>query len=62
MTFYYDEDADVLEGNRLGNVTEVDGETVTIDVEAIMKHGRGLGKLREMKREIQKAIDAHESE
>lgn len=60
MTFYYHEADNVLEGNRLGNFTEVDGETVTIDVDGIMEEGRGVGKLEEMQRQIQKAIDANE--
>ena len=60
MTFWYDEDENVLEGNRLGTFTGVDGEHVTIDVDGIMEEGRGVGKLREMKRQIETAIEANE--
>lgn len=60
MTFYWMEVENVFEGNRLGAFTEVDGEMVTIDVDAIMERGRGVGKLREMRRAIDDAIEAHE--
>lgn len=61
MTFYYVEEDNVLEGNRLGAFTEVDGESVTIDVDAIMDEGRGIDKLNEMKRQIDAAIEANEA-
>lgn len=60
MTFWYDEEENTLEGNRLGEFIEVDGEHVTIDVDGIMTEGVGLGKLREMRRQIEKAIEANE--
>lgn len=59
MTFYFIEDENVLEGNRLGEFTDVDGEMVQIDVDGIMEEGRGLDKLLEMRRQIDKAIEAN---
>lgn len=58
MTFYYIEDENVLEGNRIGKYTEVDGETVRIDVGAILEEGRGVDKLREIQQAIDDAIES----
>lgn len=60
MTFWFDDQENVLVGNRVGKYTEVNDEEIRIDVDAIMNNGRGISKLNEMKREIQKAIDANE--
>ena len=62
MTFWYDEEENVLEGNRVGAFTEVDGEQVTIDVDGVMEEGRGVDKLREMKRQIETAIEANDGD
>lgn len=62
MTFWYDEDENVLEGNRLGAFTGVDGEQVIIDVGAMMADGRGVDKLQEMQRAIETAIEANGGE
>jgi len=50
MTFYFLEDENVLEGNVIGDLVEVDG---------IMEEGRGTAKLREIQRQIDKAIIAN---
>lgn len=60
MTFYYMEEENVLEGNQLGEFTEVDGTTVTIDVDGIMEEGRGTRKLNEMVNQIEEAIEANQ--
>lgn len=59
MTFYFLEDENVLEGNHLGRYTEIDGDEVRIDVDAIMEEGRGIQKLDEMRMRIEDAIDAN---
>lgn len=59
MTFYYVEDDNELEGNRVGEFIEVDGENVSIDVSGIMDEGRGAAKLEEMQAAIQDAINAN---
>jgi len=59
MTFYFLEDENVLEGNVIGDLVEVDGSHVIIDVDGIMEEGRGTAKLREIQRQIDKAIIAN---
>lgn len=63
MTFWYDESDNKLVGNlafdeELG-YAEQDGEELVLDVDAIMDD-RGIGKLNEMKRAIESAIEANE--
>ncbi|MDY6778992.1 MAG: hypothetical protein SV760_00265 [Halobacteria archaeon] len=64
MTFWFDDDENELVGNmafddEYGYASEEDGE-LQIDVETIMEEGRGVGKLREMKRAIDAAIEAND--
>jgi len=60
MTFYFVKEENVLEGNVIGDFVEVDGSEMKIDVDGIMEEGRGTAKLREMQRQIDKAIIANE--
>ena len=64
MTFYYDEEADELVGNNVFHddvgFGTVDGDTLRLDVTAVMEDGRGLRKLHEMRDAIEGAIETHE--
>lgn len=68
MTFYYVEEDNELVGNNMfyegdyGPLAERDGDSLVIDVTEIMEEGRGVGKLREMKRRVEDAIEANEDE
>lgn len=63
MTFWYDEDTNELVGNmafddEYGYASEEGGE-LHIDVDTIMEEGRGTGKLKEMIRSIEEAIESN---
>lgn len=64
MTFYYDEVEDELVGNNMFyddyDLAERRGDTLAINVGWMMREGRGLSKLREMRSAIDAAIEAHE--
>jgi hypothetical protein len=63
MTFYFDSEENELVGNnafdeRLGFASE-DDDSLVMDVDFIMEEGRGLRKLREMRRAVDAAIEAN---